>query len=107
MSDGVQFERDSVSHGVNQGILLHLFQILLVPIFSFTIPLFYSTKGDLGLTGFVFALSAWSLTQFLYIGPAIAIAYRSGSKATAKGLILVASIGILLNGACDALIWRH
>jgi hypothetical protein len=90
MSDGIPSRKNSVSFGVGQGVLLHLCQVLIVPILSL-VPM-----------GFGVALMAWSLTQFLYMGPAIIMARRAGHKETAKGLVMVAAIGVLLNGACDA-----
>jgi hypothetical protein len=94
MSEEHWSRRNSVAIGVGLGVLLHSCQIVIVPLLSVVIP-------EL----FVFALMAWSLTQFLYLVPAIVIARRAGRNETAKGLILVAAIGILLNGACDALLF--
>jgi hypothetical protein len=82
--------RNSIGNGIGTGLLLHSWQILIIPVLS--------------IAGF-FGLLAWSLTQFIYLGPAIVIARRAGKNETAKGLILVAAIGILLNGACDALLF--
>jgi hypothetical protein len=100
MSDEPRSGRDSVNFGVLLGILLHLLQIVLIPAVSVVVPTLYPKAG---FAGIMFAIMGWSVTQFIYMGPAIAIARRTGRNDTAKGLILVAAIGVLLNGACDAL----
>jgi hypothetical protein len=84
----------SVGVGIVFGLLLHLLQLLVVP----GITVFYNP-------GLLFAAYAWGLTQFLYLGPAIWLAYRFGQRETANGLLIVAGVGVLLNGACDALIF--
>jgi hypothetical protein len=76
-------------------LLLHLLQFLVVP----GITVLYNP-------GLPFSVYAWGLTQFLYLGPAVWLAYRWGWRKTAKGLLIVAGIGVLLNGACDALVLK-
>ena len=56
--------------------------------------------------GLLFCFYAWSVTQFLYLGPAAWLAYRKGQRETSKGFLIVAAVGVLINGACDAFIFR-
>ncbi len=103
MFEGLRSGRNTFDHGVGLGLILHSWQIVIIPTLTFATPFFYSPRGSLGLTGFVFALMAWSLTQLIYMGPAIVIARRAGNNETAKGLIMVVAISVLLNGVCDVL----
>jgi hypothetical protein len=84
----------SVGVGIGLGLLLHLLQLAVVP----AISILYNP-------GLLFSVYAWGLTQFLYLGPAIWLAYHKGQRETAKGLLIVAGIGVLINGACDALVF--
>lgn len=85
-------DRGSVARGVGTAILLHFWQLLIIPLFTL-----------LPLAGL--AWLGWSLTQFLYLWPAYLGRHRKGEKETAKGILLVGGLGILLNGACDAILF--
>lgn len=87
----VRAGRNSIGEGIGIGVFFHLCQAAILVVLSFVVP------------GFSFiALVGWGVTQLFYMAPAIVIACRAGKNETAKGLILVAAIGFLLNGACDA-----
>jgi hypothetical protein len=105
MFEGIRSRRNSFSNGVGIGLILHFWQILIIPVLTIAIPFLYHPRAPMAVLAGFFALTAWSLTQFIYMGPAIVIARRAGKNETAKGLILVAAIGVLLNGACDALVF--
>jgi hypothetical protein len=105
MSDEPVSRWNSVLVGVWLGVLLHLLQLLVVPLVSVTVPMLYHDRGKAGYAGIAFAIMGWSVTQFIYMGPAIAIARSMGRKETAKGILIVAAIGVLLNGLCDALLF--
>jgi len=92
----------SVKTGVLRGLSLHLFQGLLVPAIIFLFGLFYPHDKEPLLAGFIVSAYAWGVTQFLYLGPAAWLAFRKGERETGKGLLILAGIGVLLNGACDA-----
>lgn len=96
----------SVGRGVGLGLLLHLLQIVIVPGTMLLADAFYAQDKEPLAAGLLFSVYAWSLTQFLYLGPAAWMAFRRGQRETAKGLLIVGAIGILINGACDALILR-
>ena len=96
----------SVGLGVLLGLLLHLMQFLVVPGITFLFDVFYPPAKEPRAAGFLFSFYAWSVTQFLYLGPAAWLAYRKGQRETGKGLLLVAAVGVLINGACDALFFR-
>lgn len=96
----------SVGRGILLGLVLHLFQILLVPGIVILFDLFYP-HGELpDLAGLLCSLYAWSVTQFLYLGPAAWLEFRKGNSETGKGILLVAAVGVLINGTCDALFFR-
>ncbi|MGC2891374.1 MAG: hypothetical protein WB627_20080 [Candidatus Acidiferrum sp.] len=66
--------------------------------------------GGLVLTLGGFPLVAWFLmtlgvTQFIYLGPLILDARRSQRSGRIKGLIIAASITLLLNAACGSAFW--
>jgi hypothetical protein len=92
----------SVGRGVFLGLVLHLFQILVVPVIFVLFSIFNPDQQEPGLAGLLLCIYAWSVTQFLYLGPAAWLAYRKGQRETGKGLLIVAAVGILINGACDA-----
>jgi hypothetical protein len=96
----------SVGRGVGLGLLLHLLQIVIVPGTTLLAGAFYPRDKEPLAAGLLFSAYAWSLTQFLYLGPAAWMAFRRGQRETAKGLLIVGAIGILINGGCDALILR-
>ncbi len=98
---------DSVGRGVFLGLALHLLQIVIVPAITMLGDLFSRPGPEAGLGGLAFAVAAWSLTQFLYIGPAAWWQNRKGKRETAKGMLILAGIGVLLNGGCDALLFRR
>src|SRR5262249_10816248 len=104
---------------VGKGVLvacgLHLLQVLIVPLIASIVPevehrLRGSPRGgeDLGLDGLVFSLAAFSITQFLYLGPAIWRYRRRGLNQVVKGILIVAGITFLLNSGCDLMLFgRH
>jgi hypothetical protein len=92
----------SVGRGVFLGVVLHLFQILVVPVILVLFSIFYPASKEPGAAGLLFCVTAWSATQFLYIGPAAWLAFRKGLPETGKGILIVAAVGVLINGACDA-----
>jgi hypothetical protein len=95
-----------VTRGVLIGFLLHLWQVVLIPAMATIAGMIHRAKpNDLDVAGLMFALGTWSVTQFVYLGPAAWIASRKGDKETAKGMMLLAAVGVLLNGACDALLF--
>ena len=96
----------SVGRGVLLGLLLHLLQFLVIPGTTFLFGVFYPQDKQPFFAGLLFSSFAWSVTQFLYLGPAAWLAYRKGQRETGKGLLIVAAVGVLINGACDALILR-
>lgn len=96
--------KGSLAKGVLLGLLLHLLQILVVPGIAFLFDVFYPPDKEPIAAGLLFSAYAWSITQLLYLGPATWLAFRSGERETGKGLLIVAAVGILLNGACDALL---
>ncbi len=96
----------SVGRGVFLGLVLHLFQILVVPVILVLFDIFYPASKEPGAAGLLFCVTAWSVTQFLYLGPAAWLAYRKGQPETGKGFLIVAAVGVLINGSCDALIFR-
>ena len=98
--------RGSVGRGIGIAIALHFLQLAIIPAATFIAPLIHTVPAsDLGLEGFAVSVFLWGLTQFLYLGPATWIARRDGKTETMKGILIVAGIGILLNGACDSLLF--
>ena len=93
----------SVRRGVLLGLVLHLFQILLVPGIVILFDMFYPHDQLPDLAGLLCSFYAWSVTQFLYLGPAAWLAFRKGDSETGKGILLVGAVGVLINGTCDAL----
>ena len=98
--------KGSVRKGFLLGLLLHLLQFLIVPGTEFLFGVFYPREKEPLLAGLLFSAYAWSVTQFLYLGPAAWWAFRRGERETGKGLLIIAGLGVLLNGACDALVFR-
>ena len=93
----------SVGRGVFLGLVLHLFQILVVPVILVLFSIFYPAHQEPGLAGLLLCIYAWSVTQFLYLGPAAWLAFRKGDSDTGKGILLVGAVGVLINGTCDVL----
>jgi hypothetical protein len=96
----------SVGRGVALGLLLHLLQFLVVPGIKFLFSVFYPQDQLPLAAGLLFCSFAWSVTQFLYLGPAVWLAYRKSQRETGKGILIVAAVGVLINGACDAFFLR-
>jgi cbb3-type cytochrome oxidase subunit 3 len=100
---------DHVNRGFGIGCLLHLFQLAIIPLIIVVTPILYrpQSRGEFAeLSSLALALGAWSVTQFLYLGPAAWIFFRRGEKETAKGILIPAALGVLLNGSCDALLFH-
>jgi hypothetical protein len=95
----------SMGRGVGLGLLSHLLQIVIVPGATFLFGAFSTIQEPL-VAGFFYSIRYWSLTQFLYLGPAAWLAFRRGQLETAKGFLIVGAIGVLINGACDAMMFR-
>jgi hypothetical protein len=92
---------DTVGVGARKALLLHLFQIVIIPVINII-----ASSSNTRLPLAMWAITGWGLTQLLYMVPAIVIAVRAGQKQIAKGVVIVAAIGMLLNGACDAALFR-
>ncbi len=93
--------KGSVGKGLLLGLLLHFLQFLVVPGIEFLFRVFYPQDQEPLAAGLLFSAYAWSVTQFLYLGPAVWLAFRKGEPETGKGLLIIAGLGVLLNGACD------
>jgi hypothetical protein len=87
----------SVRRGVFLGMLLDLFQIALFPSILIICEIVYPPYEKPDLVAFMLYFWAWSLTRFLYLGPAAWLAYRRGQPKTGKGFLLVGGFGVLLN----------
>ena len=86
------FENDdpgSVPRGITIAFLLHAFQLIIIPI-AFVFPAAF------------FFIFIWSVTQFAYLLPAYLKYSAKGESETAKGILIAAGIGVLLNGTCFA-----
>lgn len=79
--------KGSVAWGVGQVLLFHLLQI---PLAALT---------------FYLSLAVICVTQLAYVIPAIIIARRKGHDETVKGIIIAASITVLLNIACTGYVF--
>jgi hypothetical protein len=97
--------KGSVKEGVSKAVLLHSLQFLMVPAATSLTLLALNSRPRprTGMTAAFFFQAFWSVTQFLYLGPAAWIAKRKGRTETMKGILIVAAIGVLLNGACDSI----
>ena len=95
------------SAGVSESVWPCIFyQLLLIPLITFVVAFFFRPKDDyLGMSGFFFVCMGWSVTQLLYMIPAVVLMRRSGRNEVAKGIIIVAAVGVLINGTCDALLF--
>jgi hypothetical protein len=91
---------DKGSIFVGCGIAL-LCQIFLGVLGFFAI----ATIHKAGMNWAVFALSSWGMTQWIGIVPLIFVMRRDGRKGTAKGLLLMGCIGLLLSSACASVFW--
>jgi len=96
--------KGSVRKGLLLGLLLHVLQLAIVPGIQFLFGVFYPQHKEPLAAGILFSAYAWSVTQFLYLGPAAWLAFRHGEPETGKGLLIIGAIGVLLNGACDVLV---
>lgn len=81
-ADGTEEYKGSVGWGIGQILLWHLVQI------------------PVGAVTFFFGLILISVSQLVYVIPAIIIARRKGEEKTVKGIIIAASLTALLNIAC-------
>jgi hypothetical protein len=93
----------SVGRGVSLGMVLDLFQIALFPSILIICEIVFRTSERPDLYAFALYFWAWSLTRFLYLGPAAWITYRRGQPKTGKGFLLVGGFGVLLNAIWLAL----
>src|SRR4051812_21048548 len=94
MSDPTQ--QGSVALGVLIRSSLHMLQIPIV--------IAVQVLGRIEDRPWAIALLGWSVTQLLYMVPATLFARARGAPYTARGIMIVAGISVLLNGACDALV---
>lgn len=81
--------KGSVAWGVGQVLLLHMLQI---PVAAMTIGL---------------SLAVMSVSQLIYVIPALFIARRKGDEDTVKGIIIAASVTALLNIACTGYLFYN
>jgi len=93
---------DSVDSGIKTAILLHSFQIIVIPVLIFGVPAVFQERS--GLVGLFFALWGWGVTRLVYMIPAAWRAWRHGHTETAKGIMIVAGAGFLLNALCVAVL---
>ncbi len=90
--------RNSAGWGAGAACMLHLLQWPMLGV-SCGIAM----QPPAGASWPWYAFMAWGATQFLYLGPLLWWLKRKGFHQAMKGVLIVAGIGILLNGACDAL----
>ena len=81
--------KGSVSWGVRQVVLLHVLQL---PVAAMSIGL---------------SLAVMSVSQLIYVIPALIIARRKGHEDTVKGIIIAASVTALLNIACTGYVFYN
>ncbi|SRR6266404_2649754 len=81
--------KGSVRWGVGQVVLLHVVQL---PVAAMTIGL---------------SLAVMSVSQLIYVIPALIIARRKGHEDTVKGIIIAASVTTLLNIACTGYVFYN
>lgn len=81
--------KGSVVWGVGQVLLFHLLQI---PVAAMTMFL---------------SLAVISVSQLVYVIPAIVVARRKGHEDTVKGIIIAASVSALLNIACTGYVFYN
>ena len=81
--------KGSVAWGVGQVLLLHVLQL---PVAAMTIGL---------------SLAVMSVSQLIYVIPALIIARRKGHEDTVKGIIIAASVTVLLNIACTGYVFYN
>lgn len=79
--------KGSVGWGVGQVLLLHVLQL---PVAAMTVGL---------------SLAVMSVSQLIYVIPALIIARRKGHEDTVKGIIIAASVTALLNIACTGFVF--
>ena len=79
--------KGSVAWGIGQVVLLHVVQL---PVAAMTIGL---------------SLAVMSVSQLIYVIPALIIARRKGHEDTVKGIIIAASVTALLNIACTGYVF--
>lgn len=87
----------SIGRGVFLGIVLDVFQIALFPSVLILCEIVLPPHEGRDLVAFMLYFYAWSLTRFLYLGPAAWIAYRRRQPETGKGFLLVGGFGVLVN----------
>jgi hypothetical protein len=90
--------------GMGLALLLHLLQIPL----GFLVALIAcSGIGDKGYCelGGILPFMFIGVSQLLYLGPAALIARRTHHAAVAKGIVITAAIGFLLNAGCYGLLF--
>lgn len=81
--------KGSVVWGVGQILLFHLVQIPLAAMTMFL------------------SLAVISVSQLVYVIPAIVVARRKGHEDTVKGIIIAASVSALLNIACTGYVFYN
>jgi hypothetical protein len=81
--------KGSIGRGVGLVLLFHLLQ---VPVAAMTYGL---------------SLAVMSVTQLIYVIPAIIVAHRRGASVTAKGIIIAASVTALLSVACTGYVFYN
>jgi hypothetical protein len=81
--------KGSVRWGAGQVVLLHALQL---PVAAMTIGL---------------SLAVMSVSQLIYVIPALIIARRKGHEDTVKGIIIAASVTTLLSIACTGYVFYN
>jgi hypothetical protein len=101
--------KGSVGAGVGIALGLHLLQFAMIPAAAALGSIANSAPHQpyTGLSAVFLLIAFWSVTQFLYLGPAAWIAKSNGRTETMKGILIVAAVGILINGACDSVFLLH
>ena len=88
--------RGSVGRGFLLGVGLNLLQGVLLWLVMISLP-GYENIGPL-----IIGLGGWGLIQLIYVVPIYLHLRRRNKSATAKGLIIAASIVVLINVGCWA-----
>jgi hypothetical protein len=95
MSDRPGGEGRQVVAGIALTFGLHLAAIIVLIAIA-------AVSDEAVMFGALFFFLLIGVSQFVYMIPAIIIAYRRGRRALGKGLIIGAAITFILSGACWA-----
>lgn len=93
--DSSSIKEGSVALGIVSGVVLNLLQVALMAL------LYDQFSSDRVADSILFVgLAAAGLVQLIYIVPLYLYLRRKGKPETAKGVVIAASLGILINGLC-------